>query len=177
MVGWAGRFTAIKRPLDLTRTLRVLVDEGVDAHLVLVGDGDERGETEAFARELHVQDRCHFVGFQQGIRGWYAAFDALLLTSENEGAPVVAIEALAAERPVVATDAGGTATVVTDGESGYLVPIGDVDGLAARLASLARDPELRETLGRQGGDDVRVRFATERMADDVEALYRSLLAR
>ena len=177
VVGWAGRFTAIKRPLDLARTLRVLVDEGVDAHLVLVGDGDERGATEAFARELHVQDRCHFVGFQQGIRGWYAAFDALLLTSENEGAPVVAIEALAAERPVVATDAGGTATVVTDGVSGYLVPIGDVDGLAARLASLARDPELRATLGRQGGDDVRIRFATERMADDVEALYRSLLAR
>ena len=124
-----------------------------------------------------MQDRCHFVGFQQGIRGWYAAFDALLLTSENEGAPVVAIEALAAERPVIATDAGGTATVVTEGVSGYLVPIGDVDGLASRLAAVARDPALRETLGRQGGEDVRVRFATERMADDVEALYRSLLAR
>ena len=72
---------------------------------------------------------------------------------------------------------GGTATVVTDGESGYLAPIGDVDGLAARLASLARDPQLREMLGRRGGEDVRARFATERMADDVEALYRSLLAR
>jgi glycosyltransferase involved in cell wall biosynthesis len=124
-----------------------------------------------------VQERSHFVGFQQGIRGWYAAFDALLLTSENEGAPVVAIEALAAERPVVATNAGGTATVVIDGESGYLAPIGDVDGLAARLATLARDPQLRERLGRRGGEDVRARFATERMADDVEALYRSLLAR
>jgi glycosyltransferase involved in cell wall biosynthesis len=177
VVGWAGRFTAIKRPLDLTRTLRVLVDDGVDAKLVLVGDGDLRAETEAFARELHVQERCHFVGFQQGIRGWYAAFDAVLLTSENEGAPVVAIEALAAERPVVATDAGGTATVVRDGESGYLAPIGDVDGLSARLATLARDPTLRAALGRRGGEDVRARFATERMADDVEALYRSLLAR
>ena len=96
----------------------------------------------------------------------------MLLTSENEGTPVVAIEALAAERPVVATDAGGTATVVTDGESGFLVPIGDTDALAARLAELARDPELRATLGRHGAADVRARFATERMADEVEALYR-----
>jgi glycosyltransferase involved in cell wall biosynthesis len=177
VVGWAGRFTAIKRPLDLPRTLRGLVDDQVDALLVLVGDGEKRAETEALAQELGVFDRCRFVGFQQGIRGWYAAFDALLLTSENEGAPVVAIEALAAERPVVATDAGGTATVVTDGESGFLAPIGDTDALAGRLASLARDPELRRSLGRHGSEDVRARFATERMADEVEALYRSLLER
>ena len=64
------------------------------------------------------------------IREWYAAVDASLLTSANEGTPVVAIESLAAERPVVATRAGGTATVVLDGESGYLLPVGDVDGLA-----------------------------------------------
>ena len=175
VVGWAGRFTPIKRPLDLPRTLRVLLDDGVDAVLVLVGDGDERADTERLARELGVFERCRFVGFQQGLRGWYAAFDALLLTSENEGAPVVAIEALAADRPVIATRAGGTAAVVKEGESGFLRPIGDTDGLAAALAMLARDPELRRELGRRGGDDVRARFATERMADEVDALYRSLL--
>lgn len=177
LVGWAGRFTAIKRPLDLPRTLRVLVDEEVDAMLVLVGDGEKRAETEALARKLDVSERCRFVGFQQGIRGWHAAFDALLLTSENEGAPVVAIEALAAERPVVATNAGGTGTVVIDGESGFLEQIGDTKALGARLAALARDPELRRTLGRRGAEDVRARFATERMADEIESLYRTLLAR
>ncbi len=177
VVGWAGRFTPIKRPLDLPRTLRALVDAEVDAMLVLVGDGDERLRAEALARELGVWERCRFVGFQQGIRGWYAAFDALLLTSENEGAPVVAIESLAAERPVVATRAGGTATVVDDGVSGYLEPVGDTGALAARLALLARDPELRRALGRQGAEDVRGRFATERMADEIDSLYRSLLAR
>jgi len=175
VVGWAGRFTPIKRPLDLPRTLRALLDDGVDAVLALVGDGEERAETERLARELEVSERCRFLGFQQGLRAWYAAFDALLLTSENEGAPVVAIEALAAERPVVATRAGGTAAVVKDGNSGYLRPIGDTAGLAAALASLARDPELRRALGKRGGADVRARFATARMADEVEALYRALL--
>jgi glycosyltransferase involved in cell wall biosynthesis len=177
VVGWAGRLTAIKRPLDLVRTLRSLVDQGVDAVLVLVGDGEDRQPTERLARQLGVEDRCRFVGFQQGIRDWYAAFDATLMTSANEGTPVVAIESLAAGRPVVATLAGGTGTVVTDGETGYLAAIGDTGALAGRLAALARDPELRASLGLRGAADVRSRFATERMADELDAVYREALTR
>jgi glycosyltransferase involved in cell wall biosynthesis len=176
VVGWAGRLTAIKRPLDLIRTLRELLDRDVDAVLVLVGDGEDRPRVEALAAELGVADRCRLVGFQKSIRPWYASFDALLLTSANEGTPVVAIEALAAARPVVATRAGGTGTVVRNGESGYLEAIGDTQALADRLAALALDPALRERMGAAGADDVRARFAVGRMADDVEAIYRRLLA-
>jgi glycosyltransferase involved in cell wall biosynthesis len=162
-IGWAGRLTAIKRPLDLVRTLRAVVDSGVDAQLVLVGDGELRGDVEALARELGVAGRTRFAGFQQRIREWYAAVDASLLTSANEGTPVVAIESLAAGRPVVATRAGGTGTVVQDGTSGYLLEIGDIAGLAARLAELARDPDVRE------------RFTVSRMADEIDAVYARLL--
>ena len=172
VVGWAGRLTAIKRPLDLIRTLRALRDEGVDALLVLVGDGEDRADVEALAAELGVADRCRLVGFQKSIRPWYASFDALLLTSANEGTPVVAIEALAAARPVVATRAGGTGTVVRNGESGYLEAIGDTTRWPTRLALLAREPELRAQMGARGADDVRARFAVGRMADEVEAIYR-----
>ena len=175
VAGWAGRLTAIKRPLDLVRTLRALVDQDIDALLVLVGDGEDRPAVEALAAELGVADRCRFVGFQKNIREWYAAFDALLQTSANEGTPVVAIEALAAGRPVVATRAGGTGTVVANGESGYLEAIGDTGALAARHALLARDAELRGRMGRYGGEDVRARFAVGRMADEIEAIYRRLL--
>jgi glycosyltransferase involved in cell wall biosynthesis len=175
-VGWAGRLTAIKRPLDLVRTLRAVREDGVDAVLVLVGDGEDRPEVETLAQELGVSEHCRLVGFQQRIREWYAASDLSLLTSANEGTPVVAIESLAAERPVVATRAGGTATVVTDGESGFLLPVGDTAGLASKVAELARDPELRARLGRNGAADVRKRFATGRMANELEAVYRQLLA-
>lgn len=173
-VGWAGRLTAIKRPLDLVRTLALLRERSVRAALVLVGDGEQRQETEALARELGVWDDCRFVGFQRQIREWYAAVDASLLTSANEGTPVVAIESLAAGRPVVATRAGGTGTVVIDGENGYLRPIGDIEGLADRLALLARDPSLRERLGERGSADVRSRFTIDRMTDDLDAVYRRL---
>jgi glycosyltransferase involved in cell wall biosynthesis len=177
VVGWAGRLTAIKRPLDLVHTLSVLLDQGVDAQLVIVGDGEDRSAVEALAGELGVAERCRLVGFQQGMRAWYVAFDATLLTSANEGTPVVAIESLAAECPVVATRAGGTSTVVRDGESGFLQSIGDTQALAGRLGELARDSDLRLALGRRGAEDVRERFATGRMADELDAVYRRVLER
>ena len=177
VVGWIGRFTAIKRPLDLIRGLRNLLDLGVDAALVAVGDGPDRPAAEELARELGVFDRCHFVGYQKEISDWYAAFDAFCLTSANEGTPVSAIEALAAERPVVATRVGGTPAVVEDGKSGFLVAPGDTATLARRLADLANDAETRRRLGEHGARRMRELYASERMADDVDALYQRILAR
>ena len=171
-IGWAGRLTAVKRPLDLVRTLAAVRAAGADAALVLVGDGEERAATEELAESLGVRDRMHLVGFRRDVQDWYAAFDAVLLTSLNEGTPMVAIEALAAERPVVATNAGGTRTVVQDGLSGYVVAIGDTEALAGRLAALARDPALREQLGSAGSAHVRERFGIDRMTNEIETIYR-----
>jgi glycosyltransferase involved in cell wall biosynthesis len=171
VIGWAGRLTAVKRPLDLVR-VTARVDGSI---LVLAGDGELRSETEALARELAVDTR--FLGYVDDIGEWYAAFDAFLLTSQNEGAPVVAVEAQAAGVPVVATDAGGTRAVVDDGETGFVVPVGDVDALADRLIRLRDDPELRRRLGETGTVRMRERFSTERMVDDVDRLYAKILAR
>jgi glycosyltransferase involved in cell wall biosynthesis len=175
VVGFAGRLTAIKRPLDLVRTLHALDGRGVDATLVIAGDGEERSAAEAAAAELGVAGRCRFLGYRRDVPDLLHAFDAFLLTSANEGTPVVAIEALAAGVPVVATDAGGTPTVVEDGVSGLLAPVGDVDALAVRLGRLAVEPGLRARLGQAGAADVRRRFTTGRMADEIDDLYRRAL--
>jgi glycosyltransferase involved in cell wall biosynthesis len=175
VVGWVGRLTPIKRPEDLIRTLARLVESGVDAALVAIGDGPDRAAVEALAVELGVAERCHLVGYQRDMSAWYGLFDAFELTSENEGTPVAVIEALASGCPVVATDAGGTASVVRNGESGYIVPIGDTEALAAKLAELARHPERARELGSHGAADVRERFAMEQMVDRVDALYAQLL--
>jgi glycosyltransferase involved in cell wall biosynthesis len=100
----------------------------------------------------------------------------VILPSINEGPPVSAIGALAAARPVVATRVGGVPDVVRDGEDGFLVPAGDVDALAERLTRLAHDPELREQMGAAGRARVLPRYAVDRLVDDVDRLYRSLLA-
>jgi glycosyltransferase involved in cell wall biosynthesis len=100
----------------------------------------------------------------------------MILPSINEGTPVSAIEALAAGRPVVATRVGGVPDVVREGEDGFLVEPGDVDALADRLARLAADPELRARLGAAGRARVIPRYSVERLVDDIDLLYRSLLA-
>jgi len=175
VVGWVGRMTAVKRTDDVVRTLRKLVDGGVDAHLLLVGDGPDRPHLERFAHDLGVIRQCLFVGYQEDVARFYDAMDALVLPSVNEGTPVSVIEALAASRPAVATRVGGTPDVIRDGETGFLVDAGDTDALAGRLAELAADPKRRARMGAAGREGVLERYAVGRLVDDIDRLYRSLL--
>jgi glycosyltransferase involved in cell wall biosynthesis len=175
-VGWVGRMTAVKRTDDVLEAFKLLRERGVEATLCLVGDGPDRPGLEQRANELGIMRDTLFLGYQEDVAPLYAAFDALVLPSGNEGTPVSVIEALAAGTPVVATRVGGVPDVVRDGEDGFLVEPGASDELAARLADLARDPGLRERLGAAGRARVLPRYAVARLVDDVDRLYRSLLS-
>jgi glycosyltransferase involved in cell wall biosynthesis len=175
LVGWVGRMTAVKRTEDVLKALRLLVDAGVDAYVCLVGDGPDRDDLERAAQELGVVKRCLFLGYQNDVARFYDAIDVLLLPSANEGTPVSVIEALAARRPAVATRVGGVSDVLRDGVDGFLVEVDDPEALAARLAELAADPERRAEMGAAGRERVLTRYAVERLVDDVDRLYRSLL--
>jgi glycosyltransferase involved in cell wall biosynthesis len=177
VVGWIGRMTGVKRTDDVLLALKHLRELEVDAALCMVGDGPDREHVEQRASELGIVRYCFFLGYQEEVAPYYAVFDAMVLPSGNEGTPVSAIEALASGRPVVATRVGGVPDVVRDGQDGFLVESGDVEQLAERLAQLARDPELRDQMGRAGRARVLPRYAVARLVDDVDDLYRSLLAR
>jgi len=174
-VGWVARMTAVKQPDDVLGTVRALRDRGVDAALILVGDGPEREGMEERAKQLDLVEGVHFVGFQNDVGPWFHAFDVLLLPSRSEGTPVSAIETLASGRPVVATDVGGTRDVVEEGISGFLVPFGDVVAGAERLERLAHDDALRKRMGAAGQARTLERYRVPRLVGDVDRLYRSLL--
>jgi glycosyltransferase involved in cell wall biosynthesis len=176
VVGWVGRMTAVKRTDDVVRAFRELLDRDVDAYLCLVGDGPDRPRLEKLAHELGIVRRCLFVGYQDDVAPYYEAIDVLLLPSVNEGTPVSVIEALAAGRPAVATRVGGVPDVVRDGVDGHLVEVGDASTLGERLAELAHDPARRDEMGREGRARVIERYAVSRLVDDIDALYRELLA-
>ncbi len=176
VVGWVGRMTGVKRTDDVLESLRLLRESGVDAALLMVGDGPDRDHVERRASELGIVRHCFFLGYQEDVSEWYRAFDTMILPSANEGTPVVVIEALAAGCPVVATRVGGVADVVTEGVDGFLVEAGDTAALAERLGRLAADPALRERLGAAGRASVPSRYAVERLVDDIDGLYRRLLA-
>jgi glycosyltransferase involved in cell wall biosynthesis len=174
-VGWIGRMTAVKRTDDVLLAFRRLRELGVDACLCMVGDGPDRDQVEHRASELGVVRHCLFLGYQEDVAPFYGAFDAVVLPSGNEGTPVSAIEALAVGRPVVATRVGGIPDVIRDGVDGFLVEPGAVDELAERLAGIARDPELRARIAAEGRTHVLQRYSVERLLDDVDRFYRSLL--
>ena len=175
-VGWIGRMTAVKRTDDVLAAFKSLRESGVDATLCMVGDGPDRALLEQRAHDLGIVRDTLFLGYQEDVAPFYAAFDALVLPSSNEGTPVSVIEALGAGRPVVATRVGGVPDVVSEGEDGFLVEPGATEELAARLGQLARDPVLRERMGKHGRERVLPRYAVERLVDDVDRLYRSLLS-
>jgi glycosyltransferase involved in cell wall biosynthesis len=175
VVGWIGRMTGVKRTDLVLKGFRALRDNGVDAILCMVGDGPDRAAVEQLAGELGIVRDCLFAGYQEDVGPFFAAFDVFVLPSGNEGTPVTAIEALATGCPVVATRVGGVPDVVDDGVDGFLVAPGAVQEVAARLAELARDPELRVRMGAAGRERMRTRYAVDRLVDDVDRLYRELL--
>jgi glycosyltransferase involved in cell wall biosynthesis len=176
VVGWIGRMTAVKRTDVVLGSFRRLRDGGVDALLCMVGDGPDRRSVEQQADELGIMRECLFPGYQEDVGPFFAAFDVFVLPSGNEGTPVTAIEALASGCPVVATRVGGVPDVVSEGKDGFLVEPGAVEELAARLAELARDPDLRARMGAAGRERMQTRYAVDRLIDDVDRLYRDLLA-
>ena len=176
VVGWVGRMTGVKDTGAVLEIVRATRERGVDAVLCMVGDGPDRGRLEQLAHELGIARATYFVGYQPDVAGYYRLFDAFVLPSVNEGTPVSAIEALASGTPVVANRVGGVPDVVRDGVDGFLVEAGDVEAAADGLARLASDPELRRTLGEAGRARVLERYSVARLVDDVDRLYRSLLA-
>ncbi len=177
VVGWIGRMTGVKQTHDLLAALADLRAGGVDAGLLVVGDGPDRSGFEERARDLGLVRHCLFLGYQEDVAPWYAAMDAVALPSGNEGTPVTVIEALAAGKPVVAYEVGGVPDVVREGVDGFLVEPGSTSDMAERLAQLAADPELRRRLGEAGRERVLERYGVGRLLDDVDRLYRETMER
>ena len=174
LVGIVGRLAAIKDHGTFLAMAAKLAAARTDVSFVVAGDGALRESLEDRARSL-LGTRIRFLGWATDLPLLYGALDVVVLTSRNEGTPVALIEAGAAGRPVVATDVGGVAEVVRDGTSGFVVPPGDAAALAARVARILDEPEAARAMGLAGRAWVRARFGSERLVDDLTALYGELM--
>ena len=174
LLAFVGRIVPIKRVDLLLRAFARARQTGADAHLVLVGDGEERARFEALAAELGVSPAVSFLGYRRDLTEIAAAADVAILSSDNEGTPVWLIEAGAAGLAAIATDVGGTSEVVTP-ETGILVPRDDELALAAAIAELASAPELRREMGKRASAHVLARYSVDRLIADIDALYTDLL--
>jgi glycosyltransferase involved in cell wall biosynthesis len=144
------------------------------AVLVLVGDGELRARLHRSAVERGVADRVVFAGTRRDARAIMGAADVVVLPSRWEGLPLVALEAVAAGRPLVATAVRGIRELFRDGESALLVADADARALAAAIRSVLADPELAACLSR-GGRAVATACSEDRMIRDYLELYEELV--
>jgi glycosyltransferase involved in cell wall biosynthesis len=177
LIGAVGRLSPEKGFDLLIKALAELNRGGLDADLVILGDGGQRAALQALANQLGLQDRVHLVGWQANLIGWYEAMEVFTLSSLREGLPNVLLEALALEVPVVATRVAGVPRVVADGENGLLVEPGSVAALTGALARLMRDPHLQGRFRAAGRRAVEACYSFAARIDRLRSSYNRLLGR
>ena len=168
-----SNFRPVKRVVDVVRTF-ARVQKDVPSILVMVGDGPDRGEAENEARALGVESNVHFLGRIESVAPLLASADLFFLMSDRESFGLSALEALACGVPAFGYNVGGLPEVIRDGVTGYLRPVGDVEGSAAAAVSLLLDAPRLDAMRTAAAADARARFSLNAVVAQYEALYRSV---
>lgn len=175
LVGGVGRLSDEKGFDILIRSIRDLVDRGLDVGLIIAGDGKEHGALNELVGELKLHDRVRLVGFLSDLRPLYEAMDLFALSSRREGLPNVVLEAMALETPVVSTRVAGVPRLIADGDNGLLVELNDQAALTAALKTAFEQPELRKKLAAAGRRTIEERYSFVVRMKKVAAVYDELL--
>jgi len=171
-----GNLTPAKNQQMFLRVADRLRREHADLAFALCGQGPLREPLEACARDLGLAGTCRFLGFRQDVAPVLASAAVVIQSSDWEGLPNAVMEAMAAGVPVVATAAGGTAELIEDGVNGFLLPVGDEEGVAARASAVLADGALARRLGDAAAETIRLKFSAPAMARQYEDLFVRLLA-
>jgi len=169
-----GRLCPEKAQATLIRVCARLLQTGLYHRLVLVGGGEMAQALRQEARELGVEHAVFLAGEVLDPSGFYRDADVFALSSVAEGMPNALMEAQLCGLPAVTTDAGGAGEVVVDGETGFVVPVGDEASFAAALQRLLEDPELRRRMGEAGRRRMLEEFSVERMVREIDQLFAEL---
>ena len=174
VVGTVGRLTAVKGQRYLLEAAANLAGDIPGLVCILLGDGELREELKARATALGMGQQVLFLGWRDDVAAIMSVFDVFVLPSLNEGMGRVLVEAMAAGKPVIASDVGGIKNLICHQENGFLVPPADPEAMAAGINGLYRDPEGRERMG-EAGRQRATAFSDTAMIKKIDALYAELI--
>jgi glycosyltransferase involved in cell wall biosynthesis len=170
-----ARLAVQKGHADLLTAWEAVQAVHPDAHLLIVGDGEQRTGLTRTANQRAGCNTIHFIGRREDVPDLLAMSDLVVLPTRGEGLPNVLLEAMAAGRPVVATNVGGIPELVIDGTTGLLVPPSNPDALSRMIITLLSDPERARIMGHAGRERVAKHFPIGTMVKRTETLYTELL--
>jgi L-malate glycosyltransferase len=172
-----GTVVPLRPEKNLKRLIRAFaaIEPGFNVRLLLVGEGTERGALVQLARELGVADRTVFAGYVSKPEKLLGLIDVFALTSDTEQMPNAILQAMAAGRPIVATDVGDVRAITSPDNHRFITPIGDDHALQHAMSALLRDAPLRAALGRTNSLHVREYFPMSRMFQAYSDLFESAL--
>ena len=162
LIGVFGRLSKEKGQAVALQAMAPLSKIRPNARMLIVGDGKDRAELVSLANSLGISERVRFEPFNPDIRPMISACDIVLVPSLKEGFGLVAVNAMALHRPVIATNVGGLPEIIKDGETGVLVPPGEPEPISRVLSELLADPERMEIMGRLGRKRAEDRFDLDR---------------
>ncbi len=175
LIGFVGRMVAQKGVDVLLRAFVALRSTLPEAHLLLAGDGPQMAAMLSLARSLRLR-KHHFLGWRSDVADIMADIDVLAMPSRWEGFGLVALQATALARPVVASRVSALPEIVEDHITGMLVPPEDPHALARALREVLSMPERGSALGRAGRERLAREFTLERMAESTARVYREVCA-
>ena len=170
-----GRLIPIKGHILLFRAFAAALEQVPELELRIAGRGPMGPALRTIAKELGLDQRIHFLGQVVPIQQALEDASTVVVPSVGEGFGMVALEAMERARPVIAAAVGGLLDIVSDGETGLLVPPGEVEPLTRAIVHLASDPALATKLGEAGRRRAVAEFREEQSIERMEALYRSFL--
>ena len=146
-----------------------------DCRFLILGEGPLRSSLESQIRQLGVEENVKLLGFRDDAREIVSAMDVFCLSSDYEGTPITALEAMACGKAVVITDVGGCREVISDHETGLIVKPGDPGAISSAILEIIKDNELSGRIGQAGLEKVRTVYSAERNLSRLVALYSDIL--
>lgn len=169
----ASNFRKVKRVADVIKTFQLVAKE-IPSKLLLIGDGPERPDLEAMTRDCVNKDDIKFLGKQEQMEDLLPIADLFLLPSEYESFGLAALEAMAAEVPVISSNAGGLPEIIVDGYCGYMSNVGDVEDMAKNALKILKDDIVYATFKANALKQAEL-FDIENIVPQYEALYKRVL--